>query len=270
MFNVRVCADVGGRKMNLEIPFQSPPTLPELRMQIDETFTGEGRALSPRGSPNRLHEFYFKTQRMQIYDDRELRWVDLIDSVQLQHNRTQVYAFRADSFMPDVQQRMPAPRPSTLGLVNNDFSSSPTRRIQSPATTNTNEKVSVTHRFLGGATKHYLTFDDLESGFSTLGFDFAPVTVQEMFSKADVNRDHKITFDEWHSWAQRYPNTHDVIYFHSFSNSPPLTMEELELVEQEIRLERHKDNLNIQEKRFSEAATSFDRSQEGSPRRAFQ
>eukprot|EP01060_Flectonema_neradi_P000022 TRINITY_DN1001_c1_g1_i1.p1 TRINITY_DN1001_c1_g1~~TRINITY_DN1001_c1_g1_i1.p1 ORF type:complete len:271 (+),score=38.66 TRINITY_DN1001_c1_g1_i1:52-864(+) len=269
MFTVRVCSDVGGRKINLEIPFRSPPTLPELRVAIDETFTGEGRALSPRGSPHRLDEFYFKTQRMQIYDDRELRWVDLVDSMQLQHNRAQVYAFKADSFLPDVQQRMPAARPSTLGLVRQ--SSSPVRQSLSPqeiSSPGTHGKTSTTHQYFGGS-KGYLTFNDLESGFASLGFDFAPVTVKEMFSKADTNRDHKITFDEWQRWAYRYINTHDVIYFHCVPEAPPLTKEELALVEQEIRLERHKDSLTIQEQRFTDAAASFDRSQEGTPRRAF-
>ena len=77
----------------------------------------------------------------------------------------------------------------------------------------TERKVQIVFQELDTSDKGYLDYGDLERGFKDRGLHFAVNTIGELFHKADLNRDGRIMFDEWQTWALVYPNTLDAMYY---------------------------------------------------------
>eukprot|EP01059_Diplonema_ambulator_P033267 TRINITY_DN6886_c2_g1_i6.p1 TRINITY_DN6886_c2_g1~~TRINITY_DN6886_c2_g1_i6.p1 ORF type:complete len:296 (+),score=65.27 TRINITY_DN6886_c2_g1_i6:300-1187(+) len=174
---------------------------------------------------------------MQIYDDRSLRWVDLVSSEQLHTDRCQVYAFRESGGSPvrDTQQEMPQPRAPTLsqGGYSSPSAYSPggggayssPRTSGGPYQTNEwrmgkerpnvplSDKVQTVFNDFNVSRTGGITHQELGSGFKNVGIDFAAITIDELFAKADLNRDQRVTFDEWQHWCKVYPNTLECVYF---------------------------------------------------------
>ena len=109
-FTLLVCGDLFSEKVNLELPFPEKPTLPELKNHVQNSFTAEMRCLQP---PNMPAIEQFNVNRIQVYDDAHLKWVDLSSPQQL-HEYDQLYCFQPVSpWQTDVQKDLPAPRPPT-------------------------------------------------------------------------------------------------------------------------------------------------------------
>eukprot|EP00659_Diplonema_papillatum_P020821 gene20821-32100_t len=100
-----------GLKVNLELTFPALPTIAELTRNIEEVFTAEMHAIKPPGAP--IPAEGIRVNRLQVYDDVLLNWVDLLSSTQM-HEYDQVYAFQPQTLWHvDTRQDLPAPRPPT-------------------------------------------------------------------------------------------------------------------------------------------------------------
>ena len=109
-FTLLVCGDLFSEKVNLELSFPEKPKLLDLLDHVQNSFTAEMRCLQP---PNMPAIEQFNVNRIQVYDDAHLKWVDLSSPEQL-HDYGQLYCFQPDSsWQSDVQQDLPAPRPPT-------------------------------------------------------------------------------------------------------------------------------------------------------------
>jgi len=177
-------------------------------------------------------------------------------------------------------------------------------------------------------SKGYIDYSEMERLFRDRGLDFSSNTVGELFYKADLNRDTRVTLDEWTNWAQIYPNTLETLYNRGIdtpeeaamrqqvtqaynqiaqnqareqqirreldglerqnrelheavaqgqqkaqevaSRKQQLDPHERELIEEEVKLERQKDQMRMSQARFQEASERFNRNHaaKGSPRRA--
>lgn len=108
MYSLLVCADLYGEKCNLEVNFSSPPTIADVQQKLLRVFAAESNLRRPQGHP--LVDFTIA--RIQIYDDRLLKWVDLVSQTQL-HEYDQLYVFQPQSrWHMDVQKDLPPPRAS--------------------------------------------------------------------------------------------------------------------------------------------------------------
>lgn len=57
--------------------------------------------------------------------------------------------------------------------------------------------------------------DDLRDGFHNLGLDFSSTTVADLFERADLNRDGRISYAEFERFAKLYPIMMDCLFFRS-------------------------------------------------------
>jgi len=190
------------------------------------------------------------------------------------------------------------------------------------------QKADAVFRDMDPQGKGYLEYAELERTFREVGLDFSSNTVGELFYKADLNRDSRVSLDEWQNWCRIYPNTLDCMYFRAkntgeegmilaelrrnqdqiaaneqqaaqlrrelaelaqnsetcrqragdqermlndaLAQRMQLTAEERDLLEEEIKLERQRDQMRLQQARFKEVSDRFDRDHiaKGSPRRA--
>ena len=227
---IRVCADIAGKKVNLELPFNGVPSIGELTRRIDDVFSSEMRVLQP-GFGER-----FLTTKMQVYDDRHLKWVDLLSSDQITTDRCQVYAFKENGGSPvrDIQQEMPAPRAPSASSVPY-HSSSPQRSVGgyspggsyqhvSPLSSEWRvgkerpqvpfqDKIDTTFQDFNHSRSGSISHGELTNGFKTVDIDFTAGTLDELFVKADRNQDQRLTPEEWRAWCGVYPNTLDCVYF---------------------------------------------------------
>ncbi|KAJ9458589.1 calmodulin-like protein containing EF hand domain [Diplonema papillatum] len=357
MFTLLVCADLQGGKVNLELTFQALPTIGELTRKTEEVFGHEMKVI---GGPYANVEF--RVNRLQIYDDVLLKWVDLLSTTQL-HEYDQIYAFQPQTpWHVDTTQDLPAPRPpATQGGSYGGAMVPPGMPAYAPQggagmhpgydmpqgypagpqgypgfvpagadrpNLPTAEKVAVVFKEIDFQGKGYIDYPEFERALHERGLDFSANTTGELFYKADLNRDGRVTFEEWVNWAQIYPNTVETLYFRCKDTSEEsmlrgqiqraqdqlaanhariaqlqresdqnaatnhglrsqvgtmqqqaaaaaqkrqeITPDEKELLEEEIKMERQKDQMRMQQARFQEASTKFNRgaASKGSPRRA--
>eukprot|EP01059_Diplonema_ambulator_P023636 TRINITY_DN3916_c0_g1_i1.p1 TRINITY_DN3916_c0_g1~~TRINITY_DN3916_c0_g1_i1.p1 ORF type:complete len:414 (+),score=127.32 TRINITY_DN3916_c0_g1_i1:121-1362(+) len=102
-FPICVCSDLYETKVNLEVPFNSRPTMPELTQKIREVFDYEANTMKPPTAAPRT----FQISRMQIYNDDLGKWEDLHRTEQL-HPNCQVYCFQPNII--DSQADLPRVR----------------------------------------------------------------------------------------------------------------------------------------------------------------
>ena len=238
MFTLLVCADMFGSKVNLELTFTALPTIGELTRKVEEVFTNEMHALRPQGAecpPEGI-----RVSRLQVYDDVLLKWVDLISSTQM-HEYDQIYVFQPQTpWAIDTQQDLPAPRPPSGGVSvaqvhppphhtqQQQYASQPApyavssvpaaQQGYSGANAERNdlpgaEKVRIVFEEIDHQRRGFIDHSDFERAFRERGLDFSANTIGELFYKADLNRDGKVTYDEWQNFGLIYPNTVDCMYF---------------------------------------------------------
>ena len=246
MFTLLCCADMFGSKVNLELAFSAVPTIGELTRKIEEVFTAEMHALRPSGA--QLPPDGIRVSRLQVYDDVLLKWMDLISSTQL-HEYDQVYVFQPQTpWQVDTQQDLPAPRPPTVGMNVSAVHQPPpfeqsaryAQQQQQPQhqqqqqgyyqqsgapihpqgsylderpNLGPEEKSRAVFDEMDASRRGFLEYADVERVFRDRGLDFSTNTIGELFYKADLNRDGRITVDEFVNWALIYPNTCDCLYF---------------------------------------------------------
>eukprot|EP01065_Artemidia_motanka_P028635 TRINITY_DN3411_c0_g1_i1.p1 TRINITY_DN3411_c0_g1~~TRINITY_DN3411_c0_g1_i1.p1 ORF type:complete len:385 (+),score=151.42 TRINITY_DN3411_c0_g1_i1:67-1221(+) len=112
-YTLLVCADCWSEKVNLELAFPHQPSVAELTAHVEYVFEEEMKLLKPPNAPMQK----FQINRIQIYDDVELKWSTLTDSQQL-HEYDQLYCFQPPSpWQVDTQKDLPAPRPPSAAGV---------------------------------------------------------------------------------------------------------------------------------------------------------
>ena len=330
MFTVLACADLQGGKVNLELTFQALPNIGELSRRVEEVFSTEVRSAGGADAG-----YDFRVNRLQIYDDVLLKWVDLVSSTQL-HEYDQIYVFQPQThWHVDTQQDLPPPRPPQQAgpavavhhapqiehhhhhhhhQQHSTVAAHPGgERPNIPA----HDKTQVVFRELDLHNRGFIEYTEFERSLRERGLDFSSNTTGELFYKADLNRDGKVTFDEWSNWCQIYPNTLETLYFRTKDTSEEaqlrvqiqqahdrmaankaqiealarqmeqnqnntltlqaqvgplqqqaiaasqkrqtLTVDERELLEEEIRMERQRDQMRLQQARFKEVSEKFNR-----------
>jgi hypothetical protein len=133
MFTLLVCTDVCGVKINLELQFPRSPSTEELASRIDAAFYEEVMAIHADGGlsregaellressappailPDGTHRDsgLLSLNRVQIYDDEKLRWVDLAPRHELREF-DQLYVFPRSRRHLSTEKDLPPPRPPT-------------------------------------------------------------------------------------------------------------------------------------------------------------
>eukprot|EP01064_Diplonema_japonicum_P017007 TRINITY_DN2505_c4_g1_i1.p1 TRINITY_DN2505_c4_g1~~TRINITY_DN2505_c4_g1_i1.p1 ORF type:complete len:402 (+),score=123.44 TRINITY_DN2505_c4_g1_i1:79-1284(+) len=235
-FPVCVCSDLYETKVNLEIPFNARPTMPELTQKIKDFFDYEANTMKPPTAVSRT----FQISRMQVYNDELGKWDDLHRTEQLAPN-SQVYCFQphivdtqadlprvrqpkhpggaggqqsyAPAASPAYQQYPPSTSYQPLPSQQPQQHASALRGLKERPHVDLEEKVRIVFGELDTNAKQFLDYGDLERGFKSRALNFAVNTIGELFHKADENRDGRIMFDEWISWCNIYPNTLDAMYY---------------------------------------------------------
>eukprot|EP01062_Namystynia_karyoxenos_P068075 TRINITY_DN62346_c0_g1_i1.p1 TRINITY_DN62346_c0_g1~~TRINITY_DN62346_c0_g1_i1.p1 ORF type:complete len:560 (+),score=191.18 TRINITY_DN62346_c0_g1_i1:77-1756(+) len=233
MFTCRVAADVFGEKLNLELNFPGPPSVPQLTQQVAQAFAAEVELRRPAAAPRG-----FDPAAFQVHDERRGQWVDLVDAAQLTAG-CQLYAFQPPSqWHQEVQAPIPAARPPRAPLPPPPAAASvprgaPPARPSGPAP-QWPEGLSALSAAAGGcsgkdathAEKARDTFAELDANRSSaverqewhdaLNLLNLPLSVQQsdaLFTKADVNGDGRISWAEWQVFSETYPSLLDSLYF---------------------------------------------------------
>jgi hypothetical protein len=125
-FSVNCAADLYGNKVNLELNFNTCPSVSDLYRVVETTFAVESSALRPSGQTFNT----FKVARFHVFDENTQAWSELFNANQLT-DYCQLYAFQREG-VESQQQIPPARAPTAARLANNNGAatlSSPTPRI---------------------------------------------------------------------------------------------------------------------------------------------
>jgi hypothetical protein len=185
------------------------PTVSELINATEAQYDTTARATRPAGYP----DIPFRIQTFQVYDDVLLRWVDLYSSAQLT-NGCQVYAFQPETvWNVDVQGTIPIARDAVAW---SSAVGSPRRgRIASDlgVPPSMSEKLRSVFFDLDSGNKGYILYTDLRAAFLRYDIEFSFATIGELFTRADLNRDGSVSYEEWVHFAVQHPNIVDALFF---------------------------------------------------------
>lgn len=78
-----------------------------------------------------------------------------------------------------------------------------------------NEKIRIVFSEFDLKGTRYIELPDMKQGLYNLGLDFSSATVEDLFERADTNKDERISFTEFEHFAQLYPIMRDIIYIRS-------------------------------------------------------
>lgn len=232
-FHLLICSDVCGLKVNLEVQFDDPPSLGDVRRKAIDVFTAEALELQRTGALPRHAEVLdaesmqsvLAIDRIQVYDDSAHRWVELASAKQL-HPYDQLYVYPKRRSHLDSSKTLPPPRlPSAQaqgqpqGQGRRDARASPTRvhtttpskksAVPSARPNPPSDMVRKLFEFADYRQQDYLTLADFRKLFSDLRVTFNDAVIEEMFqvsrsAEADAGPSY-LSFNGWSDWALRYP-----------------------------------------------------------------
>lgn len=78
-----------------------------------------------------------------------------------------------------------------------------------------NEKIRIVFSEFDLKGNRSIELADMKQGFQNLGLDFSSSTVEDLFERADTNKDGRISFTEFEHFAHLYPIMRDIIYIRS-------------------------------------------------------
>lgn len=125
-FSVNCAADLYGSKVNLELNFNSCPSISDLYRVVETTFAVESSALRPSGQPFNT----FKVARFHVFDESSQAWSELFNASQLT-DFCQLYAFQREGV--ESQQQIPPARAPTAARLAASTGASPTPRTPAGA-----------------------------------------------------------------------------------------------------------------------------------------
>eukprot|EP01065_Artemidia_motanka_P053022 TRINITY_DN9738_c0_g1_i2.p1 TRINITY_DN9738_c0_g1~~TRINITY_DN9738_c0_g1_i2.p1 ORF type:complete len:425 (+),score=152.81 TRINITY_DN9738_c0_g1_i2:70-1344(+) len=210
-FCVSVGTDLFGTKRNIKLDFPRCPTMSELINAVESQYDVEMRASRPAGYP----DIPFKVQTFQLYDDVLQRWVDLYSSAQLSPFCT-VFCFQPESIWHSDAQGI-IPEAKTNVTWTTPVGSPRRARVATDAgvAPTLSEKLRSVFYDCDVGNKGYVLYSDLRSAFGRCDIEFTYATVGELFTDADANRSGHITYDEWVTFAIKYPAIIDALFFRS-------------------------------------------------------
>ncbi|EPY29850.1 calmodulin-like protein containing EF hand [Angomonas deanei] len=248
MFIVQVAADIFGNKLNFELSFPGRPSMSELSKTIETSFSTEISNTRPEGVPP--HTFHIG--KIKVYDEEKSKWVDLLGEGQL-ISYCQLYAFQPENPWHKESQKAipPATKPPAPAVTQRGGNSSATgsappsgSRALAPYTGGRSEPSSSRRNNYGTGSSTALVpkvsadaspeeklrvvfsefdlkgtrmidLEDFRQGFRSMGLDLSSATIEDLFDRADLNRDHRISFSEFERFARLYPIMTDCMFFRS-------------------------------------------------------
>eukprot|EP01060_Flectonema_neradi_P016295 TRINITY_DN2289_c1_g1_i1.p1 TRINITY_DN2289_c1_g1~~TRINITY_DN2289_c1_g1_i1.p1 ORF type:complete len:669 (+),score=194.78 TRINITY_DN2289_c1_g1_i1:150-2156(+) len=244
-------ADLWGTKVNYEVRFDNFPSAAELQLRVESLFTPEHSARRPADVPatqtfqvDRIQTF---AERSQQWVDL-LTPAQLLDYSQVYvFQKENEYHKEVQSKIPPpvpapigASSPPPAAMPVTsqspaVAAISQPIVPAATTVTAIPpsvaAPTTVVPSVTTAAAASAGLTvpfgeKQQNVFDTMDTtrirsigpdefkaALTRLRIDHSILTVSELFTKADQNRDGVITFDEWSNFTELYPTLLDSLYF---------------------------------------------------------
>ncbi|KAG5510513.1 hypothetical protein JKF63_06810 [Porcisia hertigi] len=252
MFVVQVAADIFGNKLNFELSFPSRPSLQEIARASESAFSTEIGNTRPENVPP--HTFHIAKIKVYDEDKSKwvdlLGEGQLVDYCQLYafqpenpwHKETQkpippatkpptvaaslsrsaatgnttspsrAVASTSNALAPYTGGRSEpttSRRPYTVGA------SSTALVPRSNTEASPEEKLRVVFSEFDTKGARMIDVDDFKQGFRNMGLDFSSATVEDLFERADLNHDRRISYSEFERFARLYPIMTDCLYFRS-------------------------------------------------------
>eukprot|EP00659_Diplonema_papillatum_P001110 gene1110-1701_t len=237
-FNVCVASDVFGSKVNLELEFPYAPSLPELTQAAEAAFLAEAQSRRP-GTAS------FQVSKFHVVDPITDDWVEVVGAHQMRH-QCQVYAFQPHStrytesqghIPPAVRARTNAYgssgyRAASTGAYGGYSGSSPYGGYQPqgpilnlpalqpvqgapnmPDGASHDEKVRILFEQIDANHNRVIEAEEMKRIMQMVHIDFSALTVEDLFRKADVDKDGVVNFPEWQRFAELYPTLVDSLYY---------------------------------------------------------
>ena len=82
-----------------------------------------------------------------------------------------------------------------------------------PADASHDEKVRAAFEGLDANANQLIESEELKRGFQMFGIDFSNATTDDLFRKADMDRDGVINYAEWQRFCELYPTLLDSLYY---------------------------------------------------------
>eukprot|EP00755_Sulcionema_specki_P019477 Sspe_Gene.69573::Locus_41011_Transcript_2_2_Confidence_0.500_Length_2101::g.69573::m.69573 len=206
VFTVLVAGEVLGQTHNFEYSFSTHPTLNELSQQVESIFTAE------LGKNNQLGgDTTFAVQRMQVYDDRLQRWVELTSGRQLQDG-CQVYVYSRSEFASIASPTKGTTAVTAVGAKQAAKPPPSQPPPLAPESVPIEDKVRDIFDVIDIRKTRRVSPLEFRAGLDRLRISFTPAATDELFKKADSNGDGVVSFAEWCKFAQLYPKLIDSCY----------------------------------------------------------
>eukprot|EP01061_Rhynchopus_euleeides_P010654 TRINITY_DN2015_c0_g2_i1.p1 TRINITY_DN2015_c0_g2~~TRINITY_DN2015_c0_g2_i1.p1 ORF type:complete len:582 (+),score=252.83 TRINITY_DN2015_c0_g2_i1:83-1828(+) len=245
-YTVFVASDVFGRKTNLELEFPFAPTLSELTKQVEYAFTAEQNVMRPG------HNVPYQVSKFHVVDEVTDDWVEVLGANQLR-NYCQLYSFQPHStrytesqghippakkavmsysphqvHSPTQNQWYQSSSPIQSSPVHNSYNAPPASTMSRippagevrtasghtfPENVGHDEKVKLCFDEIDANRDRVLQLDELQRTFRTVELEFTTATVDNLFRKADFDKDGVISMDEWRRFCELYPALLDSLYY---------------------------------------------------------
>lgn len=217
-YNLYCCADINGKKVNLELAFESKPDdLAYMAEQIEFVF----RKNCFDKNQNSLS---FTIDIIIFYEESSKKWKPLENCHQL-HEQSQLYIFQTNVAKENLLE-IPAasaqifvphlPDPKSRNVHNPGYS------VVDP------DKIEAVFNEIDINDNQYITIDELQHAFVIAGIDFKEEAIEKLFDKSDANGDGRVSFDEFRIFADLFPNTTEVLYWrlcHGLDSQNPRCVE---------------------------------------------
>ncbi|KAG5506552.1 hypothetical protein JIQ42_06804 [Leishmania sp. Namibia] len=252
MFIVQVAADIFGNKLNFELSFPSRPSVQEITRASESAFSTEIANTRPESVPP--HTFHIAKIKVYDEDKSKwvdlLGEGQLVDYCQLYafqpenpwHKETQKPIPPATK-PPTTAAALTRSAPLSNTASGNRAIAS-TSNALAPYTGGRSDATTSRRSYAGGASSTALVprasadaspeeklrivfsefdnkgtrmidMEDFKHGFHNMGLDFSSATVEDLFERADLNHDHRISYSEFERFARLYPIMTDCLYFRS-------------------------------------------------------
>eukprot|EP01060_Flectonema_neradi_P018528 TRINITY_DN2539_c0_g1_i3.p1 TRINITY_DN2539_c0_g1~~TRINITY_DN2539_c0_g1_i3.p1 ORF type:complete len:577 (+),score=162.69 TRINITY_DN2539_c0_g1_i3:65-1795(+) len=241
-YTIFVASDVFHRKVNLELEFPFAPTLADLTRQAEQAFTAEQNAQRPGAATPP-----FEIVKFHVVDEATDEWVEVFGANQIKHY-CQLYCFQPHSTrFTESQGHIPLAKKPPTGAYDQSRNSplgiagsvSPTRGYSAGPvhSHHTNGGSRGVYQLPGGAhvlpenvghdEKVRIVFDEIDTNknrsgirpddwhrvFQVTGLELTSVAADDLFRKADFDKDGVVTFSEWQRFCELYPAFLDSLYY---------------------------------------------------------
>ena len=248
-FNVCVASDVAGQKINLELDFPVAPSMGELTAATEQAFSAEAQTRRPGSPPYVVSKFQIvdaiSDEWVEVIGAHQLRHSCQCYAFQphsTKHTESQGqipaatkprYGYSSSS----TYQSQAQPRSTYSGYgpsspMGNSFQQStyhapqsnsvaapsfpglqmPTDAPHMPENASHDEKVRIVFENIDANKDRVIQPEEMKRSLHMV-LDFSTLTVEDLFRKADHDRDGVVNFAEWQRFAELYPTLLDSLYY---------------------------------------------------------